>query len=215
MSSSFIFTKSSGWISPSGMDGGFATRGPASFAGIFGSLPASGGFSLCDGEDHRDRLQLSDDAEARGAVRRHDVAEIDIAQAHAAVYRRTNVSVVHVHLRGVQVALIELHGAFVLIDGGLLGGELLLRDRVFLVGVLIAREIDARILERSLIARELALRLNQCRLVGPRVDDCQEIVLLDDLSFLEMDLRDRAGKMDETLNSSGRVCVCASGRSED
>jgi hypothetical protein len=60
-----------------------------------------------------------------------------------------------------------------------------------------------------------ALRLNQCRLVGPRVDDCQEIVLLEDLSFLEMDLRDRAGKMDETLNSSGRVCVCASGRSED
>ena len=63
---------------------------------------------------------------------------------------------------------------------------------MLLVGTLVADEIDARILQERIVALQLALCLQQRRRVRPRIDDRQQIALLDELPFLEMHFRDLA-----------------------
>ncbi len=83
-----------------------------------------------------------------------------VAQADPAVDGRDDARVVDIHLRRGEIALVQLHRPFVLIDRGLLRGELLLRNRMLFEGVLIAREVDARVLEGRLVARQLTLSLH-------------------------------------------------------
>ena len=149
-------------------------------------------FVLGDGEYHGDRLNLRDDAQARRAVGRHDVTRIDVAQSHASGDRRGDARVVDVHLRGGEIAFVELHRGFVRVHRRLLRRQLLLGDRMHLDGVLVANEIDACILEHRLITPELPLRLLERSDIRPRIDDGQEVVLFDDLAFLEVHIRDHS-----------------------
>ncbi len=143
---------------------------------------------LRDYEDHRDRLQLRDHAQAGRSVGAHHVAGIDVAQSDAAVDGRDDARIVDIDLGGVEIALVKLHGTFIFVHRRLLRGQFLLGNGVFLVRILIADEIDAGVLQQGFIAFQLTLRLKEGSYIRPRVDDRQKVVLLDDLTFLEPDL---------------------------
>ena len=88
----------------------------------------------------------------------------------------------------IDLRLIEFHRALVLLHDVDLILVLLARDRILLGEFLIAREVDLRLREQALIARELALVLGLLKLIGPRVDLGEKIALLDHLPFGEADL---------------------------
>ncbi len=119
-------------------------------------------------EHHGYRLQLRDHEQTIRPVGRHDVPGVDQAQPHAPIDGREDAGVIDVYLGRIQVPLIQLDDALVLVDGGLLRGELLFGNGMNLVGFLVAIEVDERVPQQRLIARELSLGLNKSRLIRPR-----------------------------------------------
>ncbi len=143
---------------------------------------------LRHGEHHRDGLQLGDHNEAVGVGGLHVVARIDQAQADAAVDRRDDVAVSDIELLGIDLGLVHLHRALVLLHQIDLVLVLLARHGIGLGERLVAREIHARLIKQTLVARELPFGLLQRGLVGPRIDLREEVALLDELAFLEADI---------------------------
>ena len=67
--------------------------------------------------------------------------------------------------------------------GCLLGGKLLLRDGFLRNQLLIADQVDARVLQGGLVPHQLPFGLGQCRLIGPVVDFHQQIALVNGVAF--------------------------------
>ena len=63
-----------------------------------------------------------------------------------------------------------------------------------------------------MILGELALRLGERRLIGPRVDLGEEVALLDDLAFGEADLHQLAGDLGLTVTVANGVTVPSASR---
>ena len=140
---------------------------------------------LGQAEQCRDRLHLVDHDEAIRLVGRDVIALVDLTQADAAVHRRNNVAISDVELVGVDHTLIRLDLSFFLFDEPSLVLDRLHGDRVLLLKGLVAREIRLRLLQQSLVFGERSLRLLERGLVGPRIDQFQEIALLYPLAFRE------------------------------
>ena len=121
-------------------------------------------------EHERDRLELGDDDEAARVGRLDDVARIDQPQADATGDRRRDPAVRELQLDRVDLPHVHLDGRFGLVDDHLLRVELLPGDHFQLSQPLIALEIEARVREIGLIARELPFRLRELRLEGAGID---------------------------------------------
>ena len=81
-----------------------------------------------------------------------DVAGIHQAQPNASGNGRGDVGVDDLQLGSIHLALVQLHGAFVLVDRSHLGSELLLGDRIAAVSNLVAFQINVRIFQQGLVA---------------------------------------------------------------
>src|SRR5208337_3416383 len=103
-----------------------------------------------------------------------------------------DVTIRDVELGVVDLSLIDLDRTLILMDELHLAVHDLLRDRIFLGKRLVTHEIGLRLLQQRLILDLLALRLLERELVWTRIDDREQIALLDRLSFLERDLGDLA-----------------------
>src|SRR5271170_7688747 len=95
---------------------------------------------LGDTENDGDRLKLSNDDERRGAVRLNDVARINEPQADPSVDWRSDVRIDQIYPRVIKQSLIVLNGALILFNGLFLIVDLLLRNCVLFVSLLIASE---------------------------------------------------------------------------
>jgi hypothetical protein len=140
---------------------------------------------LGNGEQHRDRLHLGQHHEAARVVGVHHVPRVDEPQPGPAGDRREDAAVGELEADGVDVALVGLDGRRDLRHAGRLGVELLLGDEAALDQGPVALEVEARVAERGLVLRELALDLHELGLEGPRIDLGQHVAGLDDLAFLE------------------------------
>ena len=94
-------------------------------------------------------------------------------------------AVLDIELLLIDLRLIEFHRALVLLHDVDLVLILLARDRILLGEFLVAGEIDLRLREHALIARELAFVLCLQQAVGPVVYLGQCISLVDDLPLGE------------------------------
>ena len=101
------------------------------------------------------------------------------------VVGRVDVGVGQVELSGFDIGLIELHGAFVLLDRESLVGRLLRGYRIFRLKLLISREIGLRFLEDGLVVGELSLRLIERGLIGAGIDQEQGVAFLHRLPLRE------------------------------
>ena len=140
-----------------------------------------------NGEDHGNGLQLRNDHQPRGIARVHNVAGVHQAQPHSPTDRRGDPAVDQIHLDALDLSLIVLDGPFILTDQSLLGIQLLLLDRILRPQHLIALQVEPRVLQQSLVARQLSLELSQLRFERTRVDFSQQVPLVDELTFLEPD----------------------------
>ena len=123
----------------------------SSLAPAFRRLRTGGSVSSRDGEQHRDRLHLGDDADAGGVAHRDVVALVDHAQADAAGERRDDPRVGDVELGGVDLRLVDDQRGLVLAHQRLLGVELLAGDRILRDQLLVALEVDLGVLEQRLV----------------------------------------------------------------
>ena len=80
-----------------------------------------------DAEDHGDGLKLGNHRQGIGIGGMDNVAGVHQAQPNASGNGRGDVGVDDLQLGRIHLALVKLHGAFVLVDGRHLGIELLLR----------------------------------------------------------------------------------------
>ena len=103
----------------------------------------------------------------------------------AAADRRGDAGVGELQLRAVDLALVDLHRAFVLAHERRLRVDLLLRDRVLLEQRAVALEVELRVLEQRVVARQLSLGLRELHLERARIDLGEQLAFLDDLALLE------------------------------
>ena len=95
-----------------------------------------------------------------------------------------------IQLRIVDRGLVGADRPFQLVGGGLLGVHLLLRHRAGIIQqTLEALVIQSRIFELRLVAEQTGLGLIERHLERPRIDDGQQVPLIDVLAFFEIDLR--------------------------
>src|SRR5581483_10530618 len=110
--------------------------------------------------------------------------------------RGRNLGVLDLELRLVDRGLVALDRPARLVDRGAHRVDLLLRDRelarLLVLRLLEALQVELGVLELRLVARELALRLLELDLEGPRVDLEEDLILLDELPLLEADLLELA-----------------------
>ena len=121
-------------------------------------------------EEHRDRIELRDDDDARRVGGVHDVARVDLAHARDAVDGRLDARVVELQLRVLDLRLVALHGAAQLLDGRALVVDLLLRDELLRDDGLVALEVALRAAQLRRVARERRLGLVQLDVERPRID---------------------------------------------
>lgn len=134
-------------------------------------------------EDHRDRLHLRDHDDAAGIARLHIVAGVDEPQTDPAIAGGDDAAIVEIERGILDVGFVGQHDRLILQNEGTLGIDLLARNRVLRHQLLIACQIDPGGGQERFIARELALRLVQCGLIGTRVDLRQKVALPDALAF--------------------------------
>ncbi|MNE08684.1 hypothetical protein D3C80_1013380 [compost metagenome] len=156
------------------------------------------------GEGHGDRLGLGDDHQGGGVVGRHQVADVKLAQAQAAVDRRADTGEVEVELGVTHRRLVGLDRALVLADQCFLGVQRLLGDAVFGVQAFITLQVDLGVFQLRLVLRQRAFGLLQGDLVSARVDLGQQITGLDLLPFLEIDLDQLAAHPAAHIHRVGR-----------
>ena len=138
-------------------------------------------------EVHRDGAELVDDQSLR-RIRGDQVTRVNLAQTHLAVDRRLDVAVDDIELGGLDRCLIGFDGAHKLPQVGLHGVGLFLGDDSLIVERLVTVELRLVVLQLGLVARKLALRLIERRLIGPRIDGHQLGALADVLALAEVDV---------------------------
>ena len=143
-------------------------------------------------EHDADGRELRDHDDAVGVAGAHDVARVHLAQADAAADRGDDPRVRELQLRVVDAALVGLHRGLVLAHQRLLRVDLLAGNRILLEQRAIARDVDPRVLEQRLVARELPGGERQLHLERPGIDLGQEVARLHHLAFLEGDLHQLA-----------------------
>ncbi len=120
----------------------------------------------------------------------HHVAYIHQASPGSAVDGRVNVAILEVELRRLQAGLRGFHLRLIDIDGILLGVVVLLRYGFGPDHFLIASELNLRQIECRLRLRQRRFRRVNLRLVRTRIDDKQQLPLLQILAVLEMPFGD-------------------------
>ncbi len=123
------------------------------------------------------------------------IADVDDLEADAAGDRRDDAGIAEIDLRLLDDAAIGGDGSRELADERGLGVPVLPGDRIHFQQLVVAAEQQPRILELRLVAGERALRLQQGRLEGPRIDDRERLAAPHDLAFLVEQLGDRAGDL--------------------
>ena len=136
-----------------------------------------------DGKDGADGVHLRNDQQSVGVASLHDIPRVDQPQPDAPGGRRRDLAVSQVDLGAFDLPLVEFHHPFVLMHGCLLGGQLLFRDGLLRNQLLIADQVDARVLQGGLVAHQLPFGLGQCRPIGSVVDFHQQIALVNGVAF--------------------------------
>ncbi len=136
-------------------------------------------------EQHRDRLDLGDDDDARRAGGVHDVAFVDHAHAGAAVDRGDDGRIAQRRARVLDRRFVGLNQRLILLHERALGIGLLAVDGVGGGECLVARQIVLGVGEHRLVLRLLGDRLIELGLIDGRIDARQHVALLDVLAFLE------------------------------
>src|SRR5260370_38033639 len=131
----------------------------------------------------------------------HDVAGIDEAETDTAADRCGDAGISELQLGVVDLALIRRDGAIKLADQCGLGVELLLRDHAFLKKKLESFEISFGVFALGLILGELRHSLCKLYLEGTRIDLCDKISFVDELTFLKCNTD--ALTIDATANGDG------------
>jgi hypothetical protein len=157
---------------------------------------------LGNNEDHRNGLQLGNNRDSRRVGGLHEIAWIYKTQTNAAIDRRQDVTINEINFLGLDLGLIGFDGALELLDDVDLVLRLLARDGLSLSQILEARQIHSRLVKQTLIMNQLPLSLLLQRFKRTRIDLGQKVSLLDQLAFLEPDLREMA--IDLRLNGHGR-----------
>ncbi|MCY1401451.1 hypothetical protein D9M71_165690 [compost metagenome] len=103
------------------------------------------------GKAHRNRLDLGNDHQGRGVVGRHQVADVQLAQAQAPGDRRTNPGEFKVQPGIADRRLVGLDRPLVLAHQGGLGVQGLLGDTVFGKQAAVAFQVQLGILELGLV----------------------------------------------------------------
>ena len=140
---------------------------------------------LGDREHHRDRLELRDDDQAVRIARVDHVADVEQAEPDPSADGGGDASVLELEAGGVDQRLVHPDRALELADRRALVVDLLLGDELPREQLAVASEVDLRVLELRLVARELALGLRQLRREGPGVDLGEEVSLVHELALLE------------------------------
>jgi len=117
----------------------------------------------------------------------NDVSRIYQTQAGAARDGRCNLGVDELKLGVVDSGLVRFKHAFELSDRRTLGIELLFGDDLLLPQHLVAIQVHFRIGQLSLVPRELTFGCSSLNLIRPWIDFRDNIALLHQLPFLEMD----------------------------
>ena len=115
----------------------------------------------------------------------NDVARVDLTNAGDAVDRRLDVRVIEIEARGLDRRSVGARGGVELVDQCLLVVDLLLRDEIALPQLRVAVEIQLVVLHLRLVAEEGGLALMELNLVGPLVDDRDDLALLHRLALGE------------------------------
>ena len=113
----------------------------------------------------------------------NDIAGVNQPQPDTSSHRSRILQYARLTLALCDLTLIEFHHSLVLMHRRLLGGELLLRDGFLRDQLLIADQIDARVLQRGLVPDQLPFGLGQCRLIRSVVDFHQQIALVNGVAF--------------------------------
>ena len=119
-----------------------------------------------DRKDDTDRFDLCDHEQRRSAACLHIISGIHQAQPDYSADRRGDVAIRNIQLGRIDQALVRLHLTFVLIDGRLLGGIRLFRNRIGFHQSGVAGEIYFCIRQQRLVAFKLPLVLFEERLIG-------------------------------------------------
>src|ERR1700685_299618 len=145
-----------------------------------------------DGKDHGDRLYLGDHCQGRGSVRLYDVPGIHQPQTYASRDRSRYVAPSDLDLVILHRALIVFYRAFVLQYDFFLIIERLLGNAISRPRVAVTLKIHSCLFKNIRVALECALRLQELRLIGSRIDIDQGLAFADELAFLVVDLRDHS-----------------------
>src|SRR5260370_9179915 len=131
----------------------------------------------------------------------HDVAGIDEAETNAAADRCGDAGISELQLGVGELALIRRDGAIKLADQCGLGVELLLRDNAFLKKKLESFEINFGVFALGLILGELPHSLCKLDLKRTRIDLCEKISFVYELTFLKCNTDELT--IDATANGDG------------
>ncbi|CAI3801754.1 hypothetical protein GLGCALEP_02817 [Pseudomonas sp. MM221] len=144
-------------------------------------------FGFRQGERNADRLGLGNHHQRGGVVGCHQVAQVELAQAHAAVDWRTNLGEVEVQAGIVDLCLVGLDQPLELRHLCFGGVEGLLGNTVFGVQAFVAGQVDLGVFQLRLVLRQGAFSLLKGDAVRARVDFSEQVAGLDLLAFLEVD----------------------------
>ena len=92
-------------------------------------------------------------------------------------------AILQVDFGGLHRGTVRLDRALVLGDQGHLGIESLARHGVLCRQALVAGQVNLGAFQQRFVARQIALRLRQRGLIGPRVDFREQIAFLDVLAL--------------------------------
>src|SRR5580765_4822227 len=123
---------------------------------------------LGDSKDHRSRLELRDHNQAGGVSRLNEVPLIHQAQPDPPADRRGDAGVDQLHFNTLDQSVIVFNGAFELVHKGYLRIVLLPWNCILLDEHCETLEIEARVVQQSLVTRQLSLELGQLGLEWAR-----------------------------------------------
>src|SRR5215469_13708597 len=134
------------------------------------------------------RRNLVDHDEDRNVILLDDIPRIHLQSARASIYRRINLAILQLELRGLYSCFVRLYGRFLRHRRGFHRIELFFRGDARSVQFLVALRLNVIQLSLSLVARKSRLSLCQRRLKRPPVQSEQKIALLDEVPLLEVNL---------------------------
>src|SRR5579862_9835339 len=133
-----------------------------------------------------------------------DVPRIHLPQSDATVKRRRDVAIDDLQLRGIDLRLIGPDCAVQLIHQRLLRVDLLLRNASRWNQRRISLQVQLRIAQLCLVAKQLCLHLIELGLEGTSIDFDEQISLLDVLTLPKVHLHDLP--VNSALNVGGVKC---------